>query len=120
MVDNPVQSLKNMSHDSLYLMLSMSASFADLSPINFYLSYAIKTALQLCLVVRFCIIEGLRVTPRARMQIVTQVRRKGYSPTTSNFLSSVLVPEFQEFSGGIFRRMGEMLDPLFWFCMQLW
>lgn len=82
----------------LYLMLSMSASFADLSALNFYLSYAIKTALQLWLVVRFCVIEGLRVTPWAHLQTITQVRRKGYSPTTSNFLSSILVPE--EFSGG--------------------
>lgn len=81
----------------LYLMLSMPASFADLCVLNFYLSYAIKTALQLWLVVIFCIIEGLRVTPWARLQTCTQVRRKGYPSTTSNFLFSVLVPE--EFSG---------------------
>lgn len=69
----------------LYLMLSMSASFADLSALNFYLSYAIKTALQLWLVVRFFIIEGLRVTPWPHLQAITKVRRKGYSPTTRTF-----------------------------------
>lgn len=61
MVDNSTQSSKSMSRDSA-IPHAIYASFADLPALNFYLSYAIKTALQLWLVVRFYIIEGLRVT----------------------------------------------------------
>lgn len=99
-VNNPVQSLNNMSHDSA-IPHAVYASQLCRSVCPIFLSklciHAIKTDSQHWLVGRLCIIEGLRVTHWVQLQTITQVRRKGYSSTTTDLLFSVVVPV--EFSG---------------------
>lgn len=108
-MNNPVQSLNNMSHNSAIphavyasqLCRSACPIFLSKLCIPIFLSklciHAIETASQRWLVGRLCIIEGLRVTHWVQLQTITQVRRKGYSSTATDLLFSVLVPV--EFSG---------------------
>lgn len=89
MVDNPVQSLNYMSHDSA-IPHAVQASQLCRCACPIFLPklciHALKTASQPWLVGRLCTIEGLRVTRWAHLQAITRVRRKGYSSSTTDHL----------------------------------
>lgn len=94
-VDNPLQSLNNMSRDSA-IPHAVHASQLCRSTCPVFLSklciHAIKAASQPWLVTRLSVIEGLRVTHWAHLQTVSQVRGKGYSSNITDLLFSGLVP----------------------------